>query len=230
MNWKKTIDVIEIPFRGTFARILVGAIFLLVAIVGGPFLIQGNALAQGLYGLITTAIATGIGVWASWNYSRSSDKERLTRYGLLAWRGLNSLQVKVTEQLGAQSIPEPTLHAWIMDIDGAKWAWQDLLRELFQLQDRLQGETDEVVQKYKEAIAASSSMEERSNLETRQVAELAQLAARAPLPIKLSEEVVCPKCETRMMARVGSASGDSGWPVCPNCQTRLAVFRQSDGT
>jgi uncharacterized Zn-finger protein len=204
---------------------------LILALFGfAPFVLGSNPTAQVFFNLSIAIITTLVSIYATRHYAKNQERDELLRYGLQAWRNLDSLQVKVSQHLGSENIPGPTLHAWIMDIDGAKWAWQDLLRELFQLQDRLQGETDEVVEKYKRAIAGSASVEERASLEKKQATELAQLAARAPLPIKLPEEVACPKCDTRMTARVGSAPGDSGWPICPNCNTRLAVFRQSDGS
>ena len=180
----------------------------LLALFGaGPFFLGGNALAQLFFNVIMAMATTVVSVYATRHYAANQARAELIRYGLQAWRALNSLQVKVSQHLPSEKIPSTTLHAWIMDIDGAKWAWQDLLREVFSLQDRLQEETDEVVQRYKSAIASTGSAEERSNLETKQAAELARLAAQAPLPIKLPEEVSCPKCETKMTARVGPRPG-----------------------
>lgn len=211
-------------------HVVVFAVLLLALFGAGPFFLGSNVLAQLFFNVIMAIATTVVSIYATRHYAANQARAELIRYGLQAWRALNSLQVKVSQHLTSEKIPTTTLHAWIMDIDGAKWAWQDLLREVFTLQDRLQVETDEVVERYKSAIASTGSAEERSNLETKQAAELAMLAAKAPLPIKLPEEVACPKCATKMTARVGAAPGDSGWPICPNCKTRFPVFRKADGS
>ena len=125
-------------FVGIAGFITLGAIF------AGPFVISTNSLAQGFFGLLTTAVATGIGIWASWRYSKSSDRERLTRYGLLAWRNIDALSVKVRQQIQIGSANPDVMESWLLDVDQAKWAWRDLLRELFELQERLQLEREEI--------------------------------------------------------------------------------------
>lgn len=201
----------------------------LALFVSAPFFLSANPVAQLFFNLILAVITTLISTYATHYYSKNQIKEELTRYGLQAWRTLDSLAVKVSQHLGESSILPTTLQAWILDIDGAKWAWRDLLRELFEIQDRLQLETDEVVLRYKKAIAESPTAQERSELQTKQAAEIANLLSRAPLPVKLPEDVACPSCGTRTTARVGSEVGDTGWPVCPSCKTRFPVFRKVDG-
>ncbi len=208
------------------------SVVLVALFAAAPFFLANNPVAQLFFNLSLAIITTLVGVHATRHYSLTQVREDLTRYGLQAWRSLDSLQVKVSQHLGMSTIPPTTLHAWILDVDGAKWAWRDLLRELFEIQDRLQAESDEVVHRYKRLIAETSTADERSKLETKQAAEIAALSSRAPLPIKLPEEVSCPICGTKMTARVGSNPGDSDWPVCPNpgCSTKFPVFRKSDRT
>ncbi len=101
------------------------AIFVFVLL--GPFMFSGNSAAQALYGTLITAVSTTIGIFASWHFSKNADKdtknaekERLTRYGLLAWRNVDALSVKVRQQIQRSSAGRETLESWLLDIDGAK--------------------------------------------------------------------------------------------------------------
>ncbi|WP_136256581.1 hypothetical protein [Metallibacterium scheffleri] len=212
MNWKHVTGVIAI----------------LMAIFIGPFVISGNSLAQAMYGLLTAAVATAIGVWASWNYSRNSDKERLTRYGLLAWRNVDALSVKVRQQIQVGSANIDMLQSWLLDIDQAKWGWRDLLRELFELQERLELEREEISQKYKDKIDATESESERKKLEGQSRIELAKISARAPLPIPEKQQVACPSCGNSVEFILGTETGASAWPMCDGCGAIFPVHRKSE--
>ena len=205
-----------------------GSIILLLLSLG-PFFLASNPTAQVFFNLFIAILTTFISVQATRHYSENTLQESLTRYGLQAWRTLNSLQVKISQNLGLSDISDTTLQSWIMDVDDSKWAWRDLLRELFELQDRLQIETEEVTERYMEEIAKSNDPAERSNLEQRKVTEIAKLQSMAPLPFKLAESVLCPECKLPLTARVGKNPGDSDWPVCTNCGATFPVFRKTDG-
>ena len=206
----------------------IASVILLAAILGGPFLISTNSLAQGLFGLLTTAIATGIGVFASWQHSKSSDKERLTRYGLLAWRNIDALSVKVRQQIQIGSAKPEVMESWLLDIDQAKWGWRDLLRELFELQERLQLEREEVALRYKEKIDAAENEQERANLEKKLRLELAKISGRAPLPIAETEKVDCPNCGNSVAVVLGGEVGATAWPSCKGCGALFPVHRKSE--
>jgi len=205
------------------------ALVVVLLIFGGPFLIGNNSLAQAMFGLITTAVATGIGVWASWSYSRNSDKERLTRYGLLAWRNVDALSVKVRQQIQVGSASPEMLQSWLLDIDQAKWGWRDLLRELFELQERLELEREEISQKYKAKIDNAESETERKKLEDQSRLELAKISAKAPLPILERQSVGCPNCGKSLFFTLGSEPGASAWPTCEGCGAVFPVHRRAEG-
>lgn len=209
--------------------IVIAAILTFLAILIGPFLISENSVAQVLFGMITTAIATGIGVWASWNFSRSADQERLTRYGLLAWRNIDALSVKLRQQMQHGSAKPEVLESWLLDIDGAKWAWRDLLREVFELQERLTLETEEVALEYKQKIGAATDEEERSKLENEFRLAMVRIRNRAPLPIAEKEIVDCPHCGAEVAATLGSENGSTAWPECDGCGALFPIHRKGDG-
>ncbi|WP_342594991.1 hypothetical protein AAGT95_20585 [Salinicola lusitanus] len=200
-----------------------------VAIIVGPFVIQGNSVAQALFGLITTAIAAGIGVWASWVYSRNADKERLTRYGLLAWRNIDALSVKLRQQMQSGPARAEVLESWLLDIDSAKWAWRDLMREVFELQERLTLETEEVALEYKQKIGAAADQDERIKLENEFRLALARIRNRAPLPINERELIACPNCGSEVSTSLGSENGSTAWPECDGCGALFPVHRKNDG-
>ena len=168
--------------------VVVFALLIFAGIVVAPFFIDNN-LAQALFGIITTAISTFVGVWASWNYSKNSDKERLTRYGLLAWRHINALSVKVEMQIQQGSVINETLKSWLLDIDDAKLAWKDLLRDVFELQERLMREKDEVVIEYKTKYKSIVDEEALDKLDTEIKHEFARIQNLAPLPIPVEKEL-----------------------------------------
>lgn len=205
------------------------AVVVSLLIFFGPFLIGSNSLAQSMFGLITTAIATGIGVWASWSYSRNSDKERLTRYGLLAWRNVDALSVKVRQQIQVGSASPEMLQSWMLDIDQAKCGWRDLLRELFELQERLELEREEISQKYKAKIDNAESASERKKLEDQSRLELAKISAKAPLPFPERLSVGCPNCGKSLLFTLGTEPGTSAWPTCDGCGAVFPVHRRTEG-
>lgn len=164
--------------------VVVIALFTIVGgVVAAPFLISDNSPAQALFGIITTAISTFVGVWASWNYSKNSDKERLTRYGLLAWRNIDALSVKVRQQIQYGSANSETLESWMLDVDIAKLAWMDLLHDVFEVQGRLKLESEEVSLEYKKKINAAADGRVKEELFGELMLAKTRIQSRAPLPI-----------------------------------------------
>ena len=209
--------------------VVVIALLAFAAILAGPFLISTNSLAQALFGIITTIISTSIGVWASWNYSKNSDKERLTRYGLLAWRNIDALSVKLKQQIQQGSARTETLESWLLDIDCAKWAWKDLLREVFELQERLMLEKEEVALDFKTKINSTADQGEKEKLESELRIEMARIRNKAPLPILEDETVSCPNCGSEVKTSLGSESGSTTWPECAGCRALFPIHRRSEG-
>lgn len=203
--------------------LFLAAALVVVLIIGGAFL--KDRVAQVLTSVLTAVITTLVSVFATYHSSAASKgqkaKEELTRYGLLAWRNLNSLQLKVKEQsrLG-QAIGKETLEAWLLDIDDAKLAWQDLLRETFLLQQRLQIEISEFAREYAEKLRQARP-EDRPRLHAEHQAELANLLTQAPLPVRIPTEVQCPNCGASVTAWIGHNSGDSHTLLCPVCRRRF---------
>jgi hypothetical protein len=211
-------------------NVIVAAIVILLAFSVAPFYFKGDPLAETFFNLVIAVVTTIVSVYATYFYARSTGKDELTRYGLQAWRNLDSLGIKVSQQVGAEDSNNSMLEGWLLDIDQAKWAWRDLLRGVFELQGRLQAETDEIASNYKARLAEAKTPESRLELQSKQAAEIAQVVSRAPLPMKLPEEVACPNCSTTLTARLGSSANDTAWPLCPNCNTRFPVHRQADGS
>jgi len=139
------------------------------------------------------------------------------------------LAIKVSKQIGGGEVRDDTLDEWLLDLDQAKWAWRDLLRRVFELQARLERETDEVSIKYKSQIALAHNPEAVSQLESLQRLELARLESQAPLPIRFPIEVACPRCATILTARLGKGPGESAWPTCTNCLLRFPIHRDAGG-
>lgn len=223
-NEQRSISRNRVPKRLVGASLIVA-----VAVVAGPFVIRGNELALGLFGLIVAFATTLISIYATKWYAEATARDELTRYGLQAWRNLDSLQVKVSQQINNPDVEDRLLAGWLLDIDQAKWAWQDLLREVFRLQARLEAETTEVASRYKAQIDSALSPEAKFDLESKQAAELATIASKAPLPLRVPTEVVCPRCKAQVTARLGQSPGDTAWPVCGTCQLRFPIHRQPDG-
>src|SRR5208282_4149849 len=224
----------QIPSRTSersFPRgLMVAAIVILLAFMVAPFFLKDNPLAQTFFNLVLAVVTTIASVYATYFYARSTAKDELTRYGLQAWRNLDSLEIKVSQQIEAEGSNDGTLEGWLLDIDQAKWAWGDLLREVFELQGRLQADSDEIASNYKAKLAEAKTPESRSVLQSQQAAEIAKLVSRSPLPLRLPEEVACPKCNTVVTARLGSSAADTAWPMCPMCNKRFPVHRQADGS
>lgn len=202
----------------------------LVLIVLAPFVISGNQPAQVLLGILVSALSTGIGVAATRAYAEDSHKNELTRYGLQAWRTIDSLGIKIAQQSQAGAAGPEMLEQWLLDVDQAKWAWQDLLREVFELQARLQLETDEVAAKYKKRISEASDEVSKAVLEDERRLELARIKTKAPLPLMSAEAVDCPECQAKNEVSVGTSPGASRWPSCSSCGCVFPVHRASDGS
>ncbi len=204
---------------------------ILVLVIGTPFLPSSSS--QILAGVLTAVITTFVSVFATYHSSRSSAartaKEELTRYGLLAWRNLDSLQLKVTQQLQSNgSVNRDTLQEWLLDIDQAKWAWQDILRQVFVLQQRLQVETLELAQDFKKRIQ-SAVPADRPELEAQREVKLAKLASSAPLPLRIPAEVTCPNCSLPVSISIGQNLGDTVTTRCTNCRRMFHAHRRGDG-
>jgi hypothetical protein len=202
-------------------------------VVGAPFLPDRSA--QILAGVLTTVVTTFVGVYATYHSASASSRrifnEELTRYGLLAWRNVDSLEIKLQAALQQ---PGPTLardsvKEWLLDIDQAKWAWQDILREVFDLQQRLQAETYELAQEYREKIRSTQDPFERHRLAVEQQVKLVSLASSSPLPIRVPIDVRCPNCGADTAVSVGPNSGDSDTTRCSACRRLFHAHRASDG-
>jgi len=210
-------------------RLVLGGLVIAGALLVGPFVLQGNELALALFGVLVALLTTLLSVYATHWYAESSSKGELTRYGLQAWRNLDSLQIKVSQQTGVSGLDDRVLAGWLLDIDQSKWAWQDLLREVFDLQARLQAETNEVAARYKPQIESAVSPAVKSQLELKQASELAGLASKAPLPLRVPVDVTCPRCRSAVTGHLGQSTGETAWPICRSCQYRFPIHRQPDG-
>lgn len=211
----------------TWKHYLAGAITALL-VIAGPFITKDNTVAASLYGLITAALATGVGIWASWKYSQNSDKDRLTRYGLQAFRNIEGLSVKVNQKIQSGSADAETLQSWLLDIDQAKWSWKDLLRDLFELQERLKLEQEEVAQKFQRKIDLATDPSERKRLEEESRIEIAKIGAKSPLPIPSYESVDCPNCGQKVLVQLNGEVGASAWPTCESCGALFPIHRRAD--
>lgn len=201
-----------------------------VAVVAAPFLIDNNAPAQALLGLLVTFITTLVSIVATKKQSAQDSQDELTRYGLQAWRNLDGLAIKVSTQIPGSKSDAQVLEQWLLDIDQAKWAWRDLLREVFDLQKRLELETEEVAAKYKREKSQTQDPAKLESIEVEQRLELAKLAAKAPLPMKVPVELPCPTCGERVNAQLGEFPGATAHANCPSCGARFPVHRESDGS
>lgn len=211
----------------TWKHYLAGVV-VAVLVIAGPFITKNNTVAASLYGLITAALATGVGIWASWKYSQNSDKDRLTRYGLQSFRNVEGLSVKVSQKIQSGSADVETLQSWLLDIDQAKWSWKDLLRDLFELQERLKLEQEEVAQKFQRKIDSATDPSERKRLEEESRLEIAKIGAKSPLPISSYESVNCPNCGQRVSVQLNGEVGASAWPTCESCGALFPIHRRAD--
>lgn|GEM_PF-6432605 len=212
--------------------LLASGIIIVGLVIGGSFI--DDRVGQILAGLLTAIITTLVSVFATYHSSNAAQsraaKDELTRYGLLAWRNLDSLQLKVRQEL-EQTKPEnsKTLNGWLLDIDQAKWAWQDILREVFDLQERLQAETYELARDYKEKIGAAKPSD-RLKLEAEKQAHFARLITSSPLPLKIPAEVSCPNCSNPVAIMIGQNTGDTSTLRCPTCRRGFHAHRAADGS
>jgi transposase-like protein len=211
----------------TWRHLVAGAI-VAALVIGGPFFTKDNPLATSLYGLVTAAMATAVGIWASWKYSQNSDKDRLTRYGLQAFRTVDSLSIKVSQQIQSGSADINTLQSWLLDIDQAKWSWKDLLRDLFKLQERLELQQEEVALKFQKQIDSAKDPNERKRLEEESRIEIAKIGSQAPLPISAFESISCPNCGSSVSAKLSGEVGASSWPTCESCGAMFPIHRKAN--
>jgi hypothetical protein len=210
----------------------IAVLVVLGLIVGATFLPSQSA--QILAGILGTVIATLVSVFASYHFSAAAAgrgaKDELTRYGLLAWRNLDSLQLKLDQQLQQPAPVTPdTLRSWSLDVDQAKWAWRDLLRDVFALQERLQAETVELARKFREEMQKAAPAE-RPRLEAEHQLQLARLQSSSPLPLRIPGEVPCPNCGGLVSVLVGRNTGDTHTLRCPSCKRMFHAHRNADGS
>lgn len=212
------------------ALLAVAVAFVLVLIVWGAYLTSREA--QIIMGILTALITTLVSVYATYHSASHSARNELTRYGLLAWRHLDALQLKIRqlEADDAEPVSQSTLQAWDLDVDQAKLAWRDLLREAFLLHERLQAATEELAQDYRLRIAKAASPEDRIKLRAEREAKLAQLAITSPFPLRVPTEVKCPNCASSVGVSLGTNQGDTATTVCPNCRRTFHAHRSSDGS
>lgn len=213
--------------------IISGVALVLTLTLLAPFL--PHPASQILAGILTAGLTTLLSIFATYHASGQASergaKEELTRYGLLAWRNLDSLQLKIAEQLRPDCrVSREALQEWNLDVDQAKWAWRDLLREVFELEERLQNETFELAQEYRQKIRAAPSAEEARKLEAEQSRDLARLTSSSRLPIRIPADVRCPYCSDIVNVLIGSNPGDTAIPVCPSCERRFFAHRGGEGS
>jgi len=201
------------------------AAILTISLVVVPFLLKNNQEAQILFNLVVVIVTTLISVYFSLHSARAQSQDELTRYGLQAWRNLDSLSVKVSKQLGRGAADERSQQEWLLDVDQAKLAWRDLLREVFELQSRIEAETEEIAYKYKLELAEAKTPADRLQLEQKQAIEIAKKQKDAPLPLKVPVKVTCPKCESEVVGLIGQNSGDTAWLLCDHCNVPFGVQR-----
>jgi len=137
----------------------IGSAALLLFIIGGPLLLAGNPEAQALLGILVALMTTVASIVATRAYARAQAQDQLTRYGLQAWRNLDALSLKLTKRIGTDGVDTFPLEEWLLDVDQAKLAWRDLLREVFELQHRLESETEEVALRTRVNITATFQVE-----------------------------------------------------------------------
>lgn len=212
---------------------------ILIAIGGAPFLLKDNQVAQILFNLLVTVFATAVGIYVSIYLAGEAKQDELTRYGLQAWRNLDSLSIKVSQRISPKinnnlgdnqdAEEQVRLAGWLLDIDQAKLAWQDLLKEVFILQERMQRETEELAHKYKEEIRVAQTPEDKSKLELQKRLEIEERIEKAPLPLRIPEEVKCPECGGKVTGLLGQRPNDTAWLKCPDCTTRFPIHRLDSG-
>ena len=214
----------------TFAAVGLLATIIVLIVLAAPFLIKENATAQSLFGLLVAIVTTLLSIYATRHFSKRQTQDELTRYGLQAWRNLDGLAIKLSKRIESSDQSDPQLEQWLLDVDQAKWAWRDLLREIFDLQKRLELETEEVAAKFKLDIGKESDPVVREQLEAEQKLALAKLSARAPLPLRVPVKVQCPTCQADVIVSLGEAAGDTAHTACAKCMSRFPVHRQIDGS
>lgn len=216
--------------KGLWISVGVFGTAIVATVLAAPFLIGGNAVGQSLFGLLITLLTTLIAVFASRQYSKREAQGELTRYGLQAWRNLDGLAIKLSKRIESSDVGDPQLEQWLLDVDQAKWAWRDLLREVFDLQKRLELETEEVAAKFKREIGEAADPALKEQLESEQKLALAKLSAKAPLPLRVPAKTRCPSCSSDVVAQVGESAGDTAHAQCTRCGARFPVHRQADGS
>lgn len=114
------------------------AVVILIGSAIAPIVFSGNSAALGIFGVLLTFVTTLFSVLATKYYAEMDHQNTLTRYGLQAWRNLDSLAIKVEKAIERNDPENHQLEEWLLDIDRAKLGWRDLLQEVFALQERLE--------------------------------------------------------------------------------------------
>ena len=141
------------------------AAFILIGSAIAPILFSNNPAALGVFGVLLTFVTTLFSVLATKYYAEMEHQNTLTRYGLQAWRNLDSLAIKVEKAIERNESESHQLEEWLLDIDRAKLGWRDLLQEVFALQARLERESSEISVKYLEQLKRATTPEEKIKLE-----------------------------------------------------------------
>lgn len=74
-------------------RLVGAAAIVAISILVSPFVMQGNELAMGFFGLLVGLATPLLNLYGAKWYAEAGARDELTRYGLQAWRNLDSLQI-----------------------------------------------------------------------------------------------------------------------------------------
>ncbi|KAB2888131.1 MAG: hypothetical protein F9K32_17565 [Desulfobulbaceae bacterium] len=206
------------------------AAVIFIGSAASPFVFSNNPQATAVFSVLLTFITTTASILATKYYAKMDYQNTLTRYGLQAWRNLDSLAIKVEKAINRDTIESFQLEEWLLDIDRAKLGWRDLLQELFALQERLEKESSEIAVRYQEQLKSASTPEEVNKIQKEREDALAEKSAKAPLPLRLPVSVPCPECGTEQTGLLGTNSADTGWILCVKCNVKFAVHRAIDGS
>ncbi len=210
--------------------VLISALIIIIGSASAPFIFSNNPQATAVFGILLTFITTLLSVLATKYYAKIDYQNTLTRYGLQAWRNLDSLAIKVEKSINRDIVEGFQLEEWLLDIDRAKLGWRDLLQELFALQERLERESSEISIKYQEQLDAASTPEEVTKIQKEREEALAEKSAKAPLPLRLPVTITCPKCQNEQSGLLGSNPNDTAWILCNECGVKYAIHRLLDGS
>lgn len=215
--------------RGLRNLVLVAVGVIVVLVVALTLILRDNWAAQILFSLLLAIGTTAVSVYATWRYARLQSRDELTRYALLAFRHLDSLAQKIDQQAQTSGLDSPIIESWALDVDQAKWAWRDLLKDTMALQARLQKQSEEVVERYRHRIENAPSRAEQRKLIIQRDAEIARIEAAAPLPLRQTVKVKCPACAELVEWDLGTSAGATAWPICSACKVRFPIHRLAEG-